>query len=330
MRSKLIILFYIIITPYLAISQVETAIDTTSNQLMEEEDVVIILDSIDCPEILPASRFYTDVWRNEHTISAHIFKKDTNYILPLENENTGKFVFPCSGHVISKYGYRGKRMHTGIDIKQKHGDSIVAAWGGVVRMARMGYYGYGGIVVIRHDNGLETVYAHLSRVSVRSNQKVEAGELIGRAGRTGRASTEHLHFETRFLYNHFNPSIIIDFDNQMLITDTLIVSKGSFLSVETYRKKEDNTKDTINIDSVFTAVPQYANDSLATDSGIETLPKEPIEPQTIYTPQYHIIKKGDTLYGLTKKYHTSIKRLCEINNISENDTLHIGQKIKLR
>lgn len=318
------------IFPYFAFSQVEIVLDTASSQLIEEEDITILLDSIDCPEILPASRFYTDVWRNEYTISSNIFRKDTTYILPLENTNTGSFVFPCNGNLISKYGYRGKRMHTGMDIKQKHGDSIVAAWSGVVRMARMGYYGYGGIVVIRHDNGLETVYAHLSRISVRCNQKVEAGELIGRAGRTGRATTEHLHFETRFLYNHFNPSTIINFENQTLITDTLIVNKGNFYSIETYRKKGDNTKETINTDSIYTAVPQYTNDSLATDSNIEAPPKEPIEPQTIYTPQYHIIKKGDTLYALTKKYHTSIKRLCEINNISENDTLHIGQKIKLR
>lgn len=272
-------------------------------------------------ENLPAQTFYTDVWSNENTRTSYLMQKEQTYVIPLETNHTDKFVYPCSGKVCSPYGIRNGRLHSGMDIKQRLGDSIVSAWEGVVRMARMGYYGYGGTVIIRHDNGLETMYAHLSRISVLPNQKVKAGQLIGKAGRTGRATTEHLHFETRFLYEHFNPRTIIDFDTKQLICDTLIVKNGKFYAAEDLRKEDAKLK-TVLADTLSTV--QDSTKIKTTEPSPQTKPQ-----QSTYKPKYHIVKQGDTLSRIANKHHTSIKKLCEINKIKDTSILSLGQKIKL-
>ena len=334
MQHKSIILITLLAFSTGIFAQVEIKTDTTlTTEKQCMDSISVMKNTILSIEYLPAAHFYTDEWRNEHTRSAYIFRKDTTYILPLNNDKTGSFVFPCDGKVCSSYGLRSGRMHTGMDIKQNHGDPIVAAWNGVVRMARMAYYGYGGIVVIRHDNGLETVYAHLSRVSVLPNQEVKAGELIGKAGRTGRASTEHLHFETRFLYECFNPKTIIDFDTYQLTTDTLIVVNGKFYAKEDYDNNK-NQVDEIPVSSDILNDTLNINDT--TDDSISIVKNKPIVPQkenapppTTYKPKYHIVKQGDTLYKIAKKYSTTVNKLCEINRIKENDILSLNQKIKL-
>ncbi|MBP7103063.1 MAG: peptidoglycan DD-metalloendopeptidase family protein [Bacteroidales bacterium] len=316
-------------------TQVEIILDTNTYIPNTVDSLVLDFnetakDTVLTIPILPAVQFYTDVWKNENTRSAYLIRKDSTYVLPLENANTGSFVFPCRGKVCSPYGIRGGRMHTGMDIKQNYGDSIRAAWNGVVRMARMGYYGYGGTVVIRHDNGLETMYAHLSRISVLPNQIVKAGDLIGKAGRTGRATTEHLHFETRFLYEYFNPKTIIDFESGKLITDTLIVKNGKF-----YAKQEINNaavKELIPLTSVTDTLITQTN-AISTDSAhtLTTTNNNPpkVNPNALYKPKYYTVKQGDTLYQIAKKQHTSINKLCEINKIKETGILSIGQKLKL-
>ncbi len=133
------------------------------------------------------------------------------------------------GIVISKYGKRGKNMHTGIDLKQGQQDSIFAVFDGMIRMAK-NYSGYGNVIVIRHPNGLETVYAHLSNIVVKPFQMVKAGDWIGLSGRTGRATTEHLHFEIRFLYEPFDPNLLIDFENQCLRHDQIRFINGTLIT----------------------------------------------------------------------------------------------------
>lgn len=143
------------------------------------------------------------------------------YDLPaMESE----FRYPCDGKLISNYGMRGRRMHTGVDLKANYGDNIYAAFDGVVRMAKY-YSGYGNVVVIRHYNGLETVYSHNSKNKVKVNQAVKAGDVIALAGRTGRATTEHLHFEVRVQGQAFNPNLLIDVTNRKLQQKPLYVYK---------------------------------------------------------------------------------------------------------
>lgn len=327
---------FLLICSYIqqSFSQVDIVCDTlvTTDRTMDSISLVINeinTDSILPLTYLPAIPFYTDEWRNDNTRSSYLIKKDTTYILPLENSNTGHFVFPCKGKVCSPYGIRSGRMHTGMDIKQNYGDNIVAAWSGVVRMARMGYYGYGGTIIIRHDNGLETIYAHLSRISVLTNQQVKAGELIGKAGRTGRASTEHLHFETRFLYEYFNPKTIIDFEACHLITDTLVVKNGKFYAKKDLEKQQKEIERLATIsDTLPTHNLASTTDSLS-ESKASITEHNQLNPKAAYKPKYHTVAQGDTLYKIAKKYQTSINKLCEINHIKENSILSISQKIKL-
>lgn len=129
--------------------------------------------------------------------------------------------------VTSPFGPRRRRMHNGIDIKVNIGDTIVAAFDGKVRMVRNEgrRKGYGLYVVIRHDNGLETIYGHLSKQLVKEDQLVRAGDVIGLGGNTGRSSGSHLHFETRFLGIAINPALLFNFPKQDVVADTYTFKK---------------------------------------------------------------------------------------------------------
>ena len=129
--------------------------------------------------------------------------------------------------ITSKFGPRRRRMHNGIDVKVYIGDTIRAAFSGKVRMVKYERRGYGQYIVIRHDNGLETIYGHLSKQLVNEDQYVEAGEVIGLGGNTGRSTGSHLHFETRFLGQAINPGLLFDFEKQDIVTESYLFKKGN-------------------------------------------------------------------------------------------------------
>ena len=147
-----------------------------------------------------------------------LFEKNGAYV------NEEAWAYPLPGaKVISPYG--GKRRHSGVDLKTVPNDEIHAAFDGVV--LRSGpHYGYGNCIVIRHSNGLETLYSHQSRNLVKVGDKVKAGQVIGLTGRTGRATTEHLHFETHFKGRRFNPNLIFDHNSKQLQKSTITFTKG--------------------------------------------------------------------------------------------------------
>jgi murein DD-endopeptidase MepM/ murein hydrolase activator NlpD len=276
----------------------------------------------------PAADLYHNTWGGENTrILTNLLDNHANYCLPLQLEGENNFVFPCVNktYICSPYGTRNGRMHTGMDIKQEHGDSIVAAWDGVVRMAKKNYYAYGGTIVIRHGNGLETLYSHLSSLDVEENQEVKAGDLIGKAGKTGRATTDHLHFETRFLYEHFDPKIIIDFTTFSLSADTLYVSKGKFQAKKPNPSLEIISTENENI--VSDSLQIVTTPSVAVSENVTSQKKEITQNNT--KQKIHIVQKGDTLYAISKKYNVSIPNLCKLNNLTDETKLDIGQKLKL-
>ena len=163
------------------------------------------------------------------------FPSSGELVLPL-GEHENEFCYPYPGKLISPFGYRGSRMHTGIDIKAVPNDTVRAALPGVVRMSKY-YSGYGNLVLIRHYNGIETVYAHNSKNLVRVNDAVEAGDPIALAGRTGRATTEHVHFEVRIASEPFNPTLFVDPDNRSLRLDRTIYcyNRGGKIRISTER-----------------------------------------------------------------------------------------------
>ena len=141
--------------------------------------------------------------------------------------DVSSFVMPFEGKVTSKYGQRGRRFHYGTDIKVQKGDTIRAAFDGKVRVRKYERSGYGYYLVLRHPNGLETVYGHLSGYLVEQDQTVKAGEPIGLGGNTGRSFGSHLHFECRFLGQPINPERIVDFENFCIHDDVYVYKKSN-------------------------------------------------------------------------------------------------------
>lgn len=215
--------------------------------------------------------------------------KDTLWIC-VTDSLYDNFVMPFKGRVTSRYGYRRGRYHNGIDIDLQTGDSVVAAFDGKVRYAKYNREGFGNLVVIRHYNGLETFYAHLSQLDVVPNQEVKAGELIGRGGNTGHSYGSHLHFETRFYDAPMNPEEIIDFKKRCVRNENLFIHAGLFQPG---------------------ASPSYA----AIAGGGEA---------------YYRIRSGDTLSSIARKHRTTVGQLCRLNKIRATTTLRVGRTLRVQ
>lgn len=176
---------------------------------------------------LPAEEFYGDF--DEETV----FQAAPDESLPelmnllMINDSLGTYSPPISGVVTSNYGWRDKRMHKGIDIDLNKGDKVFAAFDGMVRIARR-QNGYGNVVIVRHYNGLETVYAHLSKIKVKAGQIVASGQVVGLGGATGHATGTHLHFEVRFRGHALNPANLISFTENRIYSDTLTLRKSKY------------------------------------------------------------------------------------------------------
>lgn len=180
--------------------------------------------SDDLEENHPAADIYANLWQSG----------DVNpYRIPLDSipdstviDLTGYTIpVPLPGNVTSKFGPRRYRYHYGTDLKVQMGDTIVAAWDGQVRYTKYNPGGYGYYIVIRHPNGLETVYGHLSRILVVPNQHVKSGETIALGGSTGRSTGPHLHFETRYLGNPINSESLFDYTLRTTRSDTYLITK---------------------------------------------------------------------------------------------------------
>ena len=164
----------------------------------------------------PADSLYRHIWTDERVnpygTLFDSLKEDVHISM-------AGFVLPAPGYVTSPFGWRRYRMHKGTDIKVQIGDSIRSAWPGQVRIVGWDPRGYGYYVVIRHDNGLETIYGHLSRPLVDEYERVPAGYVIGLGGNTGRSTGSHLHLEIRYLGEAMNPANVIDFTTGKLKND---------------------------------------------------------------------------------------------------------------
>lgn len=231
----------------------------------------------------PALSLYPN-WNNQYV---HAYG---NAIIPdtYTIDLTGFHMPTPSTKITSPFGPRWRRMHNGLDLKVNIGDTIVAAFDGKVRIVKYERRGYGKYVVIRHDNGLETVYGHLSKQLVEENQLVKAGEVIGLGGNTGRSTGSHLHFETRFLGIAINPIYMFDFPKQDIVADTY-----------TFRRTQGSKR-------------AGSHDTQVADGTI----------------RYHKVKCGDTLSRIAKLRGVSVSTLCKLNRIKPTTTLRIGQVLR--
>lgn len=205
------------------------------------------------------------------------------------------FVMPVSGPLYGKF----RKGHKGIDIGVKKGDTIRSAFGGKVRLAQYDRSGYGNLVIVRHFNGLETYYAHLSKISVKPGQWINAGDLVGLGGSTGRSKGPHLHFETRYYDRPFDPLKIIDYDNKQLVTEELLVNNQMFYGSPVSTTKSSASSSGSNL-----------------GGGSET--------------EYYKIKKGDTLGLIAKKYGTSVSNLKSLNGMGNSTLIREGKNLRVR
>jgi murein DD-endopeptidase MepM/ murein hydrolase activator NlpD len=172
---------------------------------------------------------------NNHRINSGRFDYKTlgpgdTIRIPLIDTAQGRFFeHPFPNYVTSRFGLRRFMWHYGIDVKLNRGDTLRNAFDGIVRVVQFDRRGYGNVAVVRHHNGLETLYGHMQRVLVQPNQRIKAGEAIGLGGNTGRSTGAHLHFEIRYFGEPFNPEHIIDFDSTYALkSDTLILTRDNF------------------------------------------------------------------------------------------------------
>jgi len=269
-------------------------LDESVDKSWEEEDYEDYEDFEDFEddEAELSDEMLESLFENWETIKVHIPQtdfskmKDTIY-LPLYDKASG-FEMPHYGAVVSHFGLRRYRYHYGTDIKGNTGDSICCVFEGVVRIAVRNKT-YGNVIIVRHYNGLETFYAHCSKLLVVPNQEVKAGESIGLVGSTGRSKGPHLHFESRYKGAPFNPEYMIDFENKRLKSDTLVLTKEVF-----------NYKNT------------YSHSSTPVAS----------------SGKYYIVKQGDTLSLIAKKHRTNVSNLMKMNGL-KSDAIRAGQRLRV-
>ena len=225
------------------------------------------------------------------------------------------FCMPTPSRVItSNFGPRWRRQHKGLDIKVYIGDTIRAAFSGKVRVVRYEGRGYGKYVVIRHPNGLETIYGHMSKQLVVENQEVNAGDPIGLGGNTGRSTGSHLHFETRLCGVALNPAIMFDFANQDVVSDFYVFHKDSY-----------------EYDGRLATQVRGANGKYGynpADVNSPNMGKSRETASNSGSTRYHKVKKGETLSAIARKHGTTVKALCRLNRISTSVRLRPGQILK--
>lgn len=311
MKTAYIALFTIVSTIACLAQSPQAAIDSLPSQksAMDTLDTrdkytkIILFDDqtwayfdIGHPKIDTAS-LYDDYWNTTelHAYNAYPASSIPEEVDLLLADSVYNYHSPIIGSVYSGYKVRRGSAHKGTDIPLSVGDSIFAAFDGVVRYVGTTRQtgGYGNLVVIRHSNGLETYYGHLSKTLCEANEAVKAGDVIGLGGSTGRSTGPHLHFEARYKGQAFDPERLIDFQTGEL-RDSLFTLKKHYFSIYShYGQTESESK--------------AASDRIV-----------------------HTIRSGDTLSALARRYGTTVSAICKLNNISANKTLRVGERIIVR
>lgn len=324
---------------------------------------------------IPAYDMYSRYWDIEHLRSRtlDIPFSDNRLMLLLVQSSNHPFAMPCMYDEIAlHYGPTKKGdFHTGIDLVVESQTLVKCCFDGVVRMAK--HYGdYGNMVVVRHYNGLETVYARLGKYSVRPGQAVNAGDIIGRAGET--ATTDHgrhpqnpvVHFELRLMNEYFDPELAIDFENENIIKNTLVLKPedftftppndlggygaqapesdpaapapavtGNAAANPTGQESSDNHPQSgtrPNTGNATTTAQTELPPGRPENEAQEATAREAATPagQSAEKPVYHIVKKGETLYRIALNHHISVERLTRLNNIQNVDHIQEGRRLRVR
>ena len=268
------------------------------------------------PSYVAAKEVFTENWTNDYPDPYRVSLES----LPGEIglwvvDSLSQYRCPNQTKVYSKFGYRHGRRHQGADLPLQTGTPVYAAFDGKVRLAKY-YKAYGNLVIVRHENGLETFYAHLSKILVSENDWVSAGSIVGLGGSTGRATGPHLHFETRYRGYAFDPEWLIDFSTGEL-RHRFFTLRKRYLNASSNYVPEDEQEEIDIIEG-------------DTKDKVEAEKKAEAERKAAAEAQYHTIRQGDTLGALARRYHTTVKKLCQLNGISERTVLRIGKRLRVK
>lgn len=254
----------------------------------------------------PSAQLYDD-WNNVYAHRAT--ELPDSFRINLRN-----FCMPTTNRVItSKMGPRWGRMHKGLDIKVYIGDTIRAAFSGKVRIKKYERAGYGKYLVIRHNNGLETIYGHMSDWLVEENQVVKAGQPIGLGGNTGRSTGSHLHFETRLCGVALNPALLFDFVNQDVTADYYMFRKETF----------EHESVAINKNLVLEG---GRSNELARETADKNDRNRKV--REFSETKYHKVSVGETLTSIAKRRGTTVAQLCKLNHLTRDVKVRPGQILR--
>lgn len=253
----------------------------------------------------PAAQLYED-WDN--TYAHKQTELPDSFRISLKH-----FCMPTTSRVItSKMGPRWGRVHKGLDVKVYIGDTIRAAFSGKVRIKRYEARGYGKFLVIRHPNGLETIYGHMSDWLVEEDQMVKAGQPIGLGGNTGRSTGSHLHFETRLCGVALNPALLFDFVNQDVTADYYMFRKSD------YEHESVAINKTIQLDGA-------PEPTLAAEEK-QDIPASEVRQYT--ETRYHKVSAGETLYSIARRRGVTVEQLCKLNHLTRDIKVRPGQILR--
>ena len=254
----------------------------------------------------PSAQLYDD-WNNVYAHRAT--ELPDSFRINLRN-----FCMPTTNRVLtSKMGPRWGRMHKGLDIKVYIGDTIRAAFSGKVRIKKYERAGYGKYLVIRHNNGLETIYGHMSDWLVEENQVVKAGQPIGLGGNTGRSTGSHLHFETRLCGVALNPALLFDFVNQDVTADYYMFRKETF-----EHESVAINKNLLLEGGRSNELAKEADNNNGRNRNVREFSET----------KYHKVSVGETLTSIAKRRGTTVAQLCKLNHLTRDVKVRPGQILR--
>lgn len=235
--------------------------------------------------------------------------------------NLKHFCMPTTSRVVtSNFGARWGRAHKGLDIKVYIGDTIRAAFSGKVRIVNYEAAGYGKYVVIRHHNGLETIYGHMSDWLVKENENVKAGQPIGLGGNTGRSTGSHLHFETRLCGVALNPALMFDFRNQDVVDDYYMFRKDRY---ESEGQAANRLRG--NIGNGGYVASDVRGETYGGGKAVQQSRK--MEERNVEI-RYHKVAAGETLYSIAKRRKVTVDDLCRLNHLTRDIKVRPGQLLR--
>jgi murein DD-endopeptidase MepM/ murein hydrolase activator NlpD len=267
-----------------------------TNQIDQGEiSVVEVIDSMQVGDEWVKIADYYSVWDANHIDPYNLNPLDFNEVVDLKLYDPPVERFwsaPLSvGKMTSAFGYRWGRWHTGLDLDLETGDPVYSAFDGVVRVVGWAGDGYGRYVLVRHYNGLETLYGHLSKPLVESGQLVKAGDQLGLGGSTGRSSGPHLHFETRYEGNPFSPLNLYTFPENALLSDHYLLTSSAW---------------------------DYLRGGRSADF-------KPVFKRTVL----YRVQSGETISSVASRYGMSVSELARKNRLSARARIRPGQRLRI-